>query len=53
MYITDGGTSGNVIEGDYIGTDSTGSHALANYNGVVIQNGATNNQILGAPKPPK
>lgn len=45
VYISDLGTTGNVIEGDDIGTDSTSSIAVPNYNGVVIQNGAAGNII--------
>ena len=48
LYITDSGTNGNVVEGDFIGTDYTGSIALPNSsNGVVIQNGAADNTIGG------
>jgi hypothetical protein len=48
VYITDGGTTGNVVEGDFIGTDSTGSKALPNSgSGVVIQNAAVDNTIGG------
>ena len=46
-YITDSGTTGNIVEGNYIGTDSTGLHALPNYDGVLIQNGAADNTIGG------
>jgi hypothetical protein len=48
VYISDSGTTGNVVEGDFIGTDATGSYAVPNYDGVVIQNGASGNTI-GAP----
>ena len=41
------GTTGNLIEGDDIGTNSTGSSAVPNASGVVIQNGATSNTIGG------
>ena len=42
------GTTGNVVEGDYIGTNATGSaHAAATIDGVYIQNGAANNTIGG------
>ena len=51
VYISDSGTTGNLVEGDYIGTDSTGSHALPNYDGVVIQNGAADNTIGGTTAP--
>jgi titin len=42
------GTSGNVVEGDYIGTDVTGSHAVGNgRDGVYLWNGASYNTIGG------
>jgi hypothetical protein len=47
VYISDGGTTGNAVKGDFIGTNSKGTAALPNYNGVVIQNGAAGNQIGG------
>jgi hypothetical protein len=48
VYITDAGTTGNVVEGDFIGTDWTGSNPMPNAsNGVVIQNGAAGNTIGG------
>ena len=41
------GASGNVVEGNYIGTDATGTKAVGNtYNGVEILD-ATNNTIGG------
>ncbi len=36
VYITGTGTSGNVIAGDLIGTDVSGTLEVANYNGVYI-----------------
>ncbi len=40
---------GNVVKGDYIGTDATGTHALANGGaGVYIVGGSTDNTIGGA-----
>ncbi len=39
--------SGNLVEGNFIGTDKTGLTAIANSNGVVIQSGAQNNTIGG------
>ncbi len=39
--------SANVVEGDYIGTDSTGTVKLGNVDGVLIQSGATANTIGG------
>ena len=48
VYITDSGTTGNVVEGDFIGTDWTGSNPMPNAgNGVVILNGAADNTIGG------
>ena len=47
VYISDSGTTGNLVEGDFIGTDPTGAHALPNSIGIIIQNGATNNTIGG------
>ena len=43
------GTTGNVVLGNYIGTDYTGAVALANpRDGIVIDEGALNNTIGGA-----
>jgi YVTN family beta-propeller protein len=48
IVINGSGASGNVIQGNYIGTDVTGTVALANgSNGVTISTGATNNTIGG------
>ncbi len=47
VYITDSGTSGNIVAGDDIGTDPTGAYRVPNWNGVVIQNGAADNTIGG------
>jgi hypothetical protein len=47
VYISDPGTTGNVVAGDLIGTDSTGSYSVPNYVGVLIQNGAAQNTIGG------
>ena len=42
------GTTGNVVEGDYIGTDASGAQALGNGNcGVWISGGANHNTIGG------
>ena len=48
VAITGAGTRGNVVEGNFIGTNPTGTGALSNQNGVVIQAGAVNNTIGGA-----
>ncbi len=46
--ILDGaGTTGNVIEGNFLGTSVTGSAALANHHGVIVTNGADGNTIGG------
>ena len=47
VYISDSGTTGNLVEGDFIGTDSTGVLALPNYIGVFVLYGATSNTIGG------
>ena len=42
----DPGTTGNVLEGNFIGVDVTGGNALANgFAGVSLQNGATGNFV--------
>jgi titin len=41
------GASGNVIEGNLIGTDVSGTRSLGNYHGVTIESGASNNLIGG------
>ena len=38
-------STNNTVSGNYIGTDSTGLAQLANYEGVLLQFGATNNLI--------
>ena len=45
VYISDSGTTGNLVAGDLIGTDSTGSYSVPNSTGVLIQNGASCNTI--------
>ena len=48
VFITGAGTDFNLLAGDYIGTDVTGTNALANGNdGVVIIDGATSNTVGG------
>ena len=47
--ITDAGTTGNVVEGNFIGTNAAGAAALANGgDGVNVSNGASNNTIGGS-----
>ena len=41
------GVEGNLIQGNYIGTDITGTVAFPNQNGVVFTSGATNNTVGG------
>ena len=47
VYISDSGTHLNEVLGNDIGTDDTGSYALANGTGVLIQNDAAGNLIGG------
>jgi titin len=42
------GTSNNLVDGNFVGTDVTGSAALANrFDGVIIRTGATSNTVGG------
>lgn len=52
IYINGSGTNGNVVEGNFVGTDATGSAALANgtashFAGVEISAGASGNMVGG------
>ncbi len=47
VIISDSGTSGNLVEGNSIGTDKNGTDALGNADGILIQYAATNNTIGG------
>jgi len=46
IYLADSGTSGNIVAGNYIGTDVTGTVAVGNsWEGISIGSGATSNRI--------
>ena len=48
IWITDTGTTGNTVLGNFIGTDKTGAADLGNLNnGILIDSGASNNLIGG------
>ena len=53
LFVSDPGTTNNLIEGNYVGTDVTGSNALGNGNvvnggiGIGIWSQANNNQVGG------
>ncbi len=45
VELSGAGTTANIVAGDYLGTDSIGTHALPNYAGVEIDSGASGNLI--------
>jgi hypothetical protein len=47
VIVANPGTSGNVVEGNYIGPGSDGLTAVPNYFGMVCSDGATNNTFGG------
>jgi Astacin (Peptidase family M12A)/Right handed beta helix region len=48
IFISDSNTTGNVVLGNYLGTDASGSIAVPNgYSGVFVGNGANGNTIGG------
>lgn len=48
VYLFDAGTTGNVVQGNYIGTDITGTAMIGNaWDGVALNFGATGNTIGG------
>ncbi len=47
VVIEGSGTTGNVVEGNYIGLDPTGTTAFPNLDGVLIRNSATTNIVRG------
>ena len=54
VLLVDASTTGNLIQGNFIGTNATASAALPNAaNGVDVQNGASNNTIGGTTHPLK
>ncbi|MEX0684236.1 MAG: CSLREA domain-containing protein [Dehalococcoidia bacterium] len=47
VRISGAGSTGNQVQGNFIGTDVTGTIAIRNINGVLITSGATGNTIGG------
>ena len=48
VYVSDAGTAGNLVQGNVIGADATGTNALGNgYANILLQLGTTNNVIGG------
>ncbi|HZQ66186.1 MAG TPA: hypothetical protein VFA66_13275 [Gaiellaceae bacterium] len=47
VRLTGAGTTGNAVEGNFIGTDAAGGAALPNRTGVLIEGGADDNTIGG------
>src|SRR5262245_27641698 len=47
VVLADGGTTGNLIEGDYIGTTIAGTASVSNAVGVLLEGGAQANTIGG------
>ena len=47
VCLADPGTSGNLVEGNFIGTDWTGTNGVGNFDNVALQNNATGNFIGG------
>ncbi len=47
IWLSGASATGNLVQGNYIGTDITGTVALGNGDGVQIYNGASNNTIGG------
>ena len=47
VFVSGQGTSGNEVQGNFIGTDVSGNVAVPNYRGVLISGGATYNIVGG------
>ncbi len=47
VFLSDPGTSGNYVLGNFIGTDATGTNGVSGFINVELQNGATGNFIGG------
>lgn len=47
ILITGASAANNKVQGNYIGTDATGTSAVGNYDGVIISNAGTGNTIGG------
>jgi titin len=45
VWVSDDGTAGNLVEGDYVGTDPGGADAVPNAAGVVLTEGASGNTV--------
>jgi len=48
ITLTDDGTTGNVVQGNKVGTNAAGTAAISNTTGIIVQLGAANNTIGGA-----
>jgi titin len=47
VLISGDGTSGNLVEGNFVGTDAAGAAGLANVDGVLVGAGASSNTVGG------
>jgi len=47
VHLRGAGTSGNQVQGNYVGTDISAANKLQNVNGVFIDQGASNNTVGG------
>jgi titin len=47
VVIIDRDTKFNLVQGNFVGTDATGTAALPNGNGIILQAGAANNSVFG------